>query len=122
MKGYFMEEGKVYKFAITGYDMNGLGVSKMDGVVVFIENALVDEVVLAKITSLHKKFAFAKTVKILTKANNRIESICPYSEVCGGCDLLHMDYATECQIKEAKVKNAFAKINNNYSFFIIHFS
>lgn len=106
-----MEEGKVYKFAITGYDMNGLGVSKMDGVVVFIENALVDEVVLAKITSLHKKFAFAKTVKILTKANNRIESICPYSEVCGGCDLLHMDYATECQIKEAKVKNAFAKIN-----------
>ena len=106
-----MEVGKTYKLNITGYDMNGLGVSNVDGVVVFVEKALQDEVVLAEITYVHKKYAFAKTVKVLEPCKSRMMSPCPYYEGCGGCDLLHMDYRTEAQIKTKKVVDAFHKIN-----------
>ncbi|MDE6661622.1 MAG: 23S rRNA (uracil(1939)-C(5))-methyltransferase RlmD, partial [Anaeroplasmataceae bacterium] len=106
-----MEEGKIVRLEIEGYDMNGLGVAKLDGLVIFVSKALKGEVVMAELTNVHKKFAFAKAVKIITPSLERILSPCPYEEGCGGCDLLHMKYKTECKVKEDKVINAFAKIN-----------
>ncbi|MDE7105729.1 MAG: TRAM domain-containing protein, partial [Anaeroplasmataceae bacterium] len=108
-----MEEGKIVKLEIEGYDMNGLGVAKLDGLVVFVSKALKGEVVLAKFTYVHKKYAFAQAVKIITPSLERMLSPCPYEEGCGGCDLLHMQYKTECRVKEDKVKNAFLKINKD---------
>ena len=106
-----MEVGKTYKLNITGYDMNGLGLSNVDGVVVFVEKALQDEVVLAEITYTHKKYAFAKTIKVFEPCKRRMMSPCPYYEGCGGWDLLHLDFSTEAQIKTNKVVVAFHKIN-----------
>lgn len=108
-----MEEGKIVKLEIEGYDMNGLGVAKLDGLVIFVSKALKGEVVLAKLTYLHKKYAFAQAVKIITPSLERMLSPCPYEEGCGGCDLLHMQYKTECKVKEDKVKNTFLKINKD---------
>ncbi len=107
-----MELGKTYELFIEGYDMNGLGVSKKDNVVIFVEKALKGEKVRALITSLHKKYAFAKTVEVLEESSDRTTSPCEYYEGCGGCDLLHMKYNIECMVKEDKVKNSFKKINN----------
>ena len=106
-----MEVGKTYKLNITGYDMNGLGVAKEEGIVIFVEKALKDEVVIAEITHAHKKYAFARTIKVLEPSKNRMMSPCPYYECCGGCDLLHMDYRCEAQIKQNKVIDSFAKIS-----------
>ncbi len=105
-----MEEGKVYKLYIEGYDINGLGVAKQDGIIVFVSRALQGEVVLAKITNLHKKYAFAITTKVLDCSMDRMISPCPYYEGCGGCDLLHLQYKVECKIKEDKVRTSFKKI------------
>ncbi|MDE6013582.1 MAG: TRAM domain-containing protein, partial [Anaeroplasmataceae bacterium] len=106
-----MEVGKTYKLYIEGYDMNGAGVAKSENIIVFVSRALKDETVLAKITNLHKHYAFAELVKVIDSSKDRIVSPCPYYEGCGGCDLLHLKYKVECQIKEDKVKNAFLKIN-----------
>lgn len=100
-----MEEGKVYKVTIEDYDINGLGVAKMEGIVLFVEKALKDEVVLAKITSLHKKYAFARAIKVLEPIPERLVSSCPYYEGCGGCDLLHIQYKTECKMHQSVQKN-----------------
>ena len=105
-----MEVGKVYRLQIDSYDMNGNGVAKYDGIVVFVTRALVGEIVLAEITYIQKKYAFAKINKILEVSPERILSICPYYEGCGGCDLLHMQYKTECSVKENKVKDSLHKI------------
>lgn len=106
-----MEEGKIVKLNIEDYDMNGLGVARLNGIVIFVSKALKGEVVMALLTSVHRKYAFAKAVKIITPSLERIMSPCPYEEGCGGCDLLHMQYKTECKVKENKIKNAFHKIN-----------
>ncbi len=110
-----MEVGKIVKLEIEGYDMNGLGVAKLDGIVIFVSKALKDEVVLARITNVHKKYAFAEATKIILPSVDRILSPCSYSTGCGGCDLLHMKYNVECQVKEAKVIHAFHQINKDNS-------
>ena len=78
-----MEVGKAIKLEIEGYDMNGLGVAHVDGKIIFVSKALKDEIVLAEITSVHKKFCFAKTLKVILPSVNRILSPCSYDEGCG---------------------------------------
>ena len=104
-----MEINETYKLTINGYDMNGYGVAKLDNRVIFVEKAMDGEVVIAKITNVHKKYAFAVMIKLLSPSKNRIEPLCPYSQLCGGCDLLHIDYETEKIIKENKVKQALKR-------------
>lgn len=106
-----MEVGKVVKLEIEDYDMNGLGVTHLEGKIIFVSKALKDEVVLAQITNIHKKYCFAETLKVVLPSIDRIVSPCPYNEGCGGCDLLHMKYDVECRVKESKVKNAFRLLN-----------
>lgn len=102
---------KTYKVIIESYDINGYGVCHIDNKVIFVEKALKDEEVIIEITNEHKKYAFAVVKKILKKSPNRIEEICPYAKYCGGCDLMHMDYETECEIKQNKVKQTLKQFD-----------
>ena len=106
-----MELNQTYKVKIDSYDINGYGVCHIDKKIVFVEGAMESEDVIIKITDIHSKFCFAKAIKILAPSNNRIEPKCPYSSFCGGCDLLHMDYETECKIKENKVRQTLRKFD-----------
>lgn len=104
-----MEVGKTVKLEIDGYDMNGFGVGHIDGKIVFVEGAMDKEVVIAEYTNVLKKYAFAKLVRVLSPSNDRIEAVCPYYGVCGGCDLMHMSYDCEKRVKENKVKQALRR-------------
>ena len=110
-----MELGQTYRLVIEGYDMNGFGVGHLDNRVVFVEGAMKGEDVIVKIINIHKKYAFAEVVKILTKSEFRCEAICPYFGECGGCDLMHMPYEIEKEIKENKVKNTL-KLTDDVKF------
>ena len=106
-----MELNETFKVTIDSYDINGYGVCHINKKIVFAEGALLGETVIIKITDIHKNFCFAKTIKVLEKSEHRIEPLCPYSKVCGGCDLLHLDYETECMIKENKIRQTLRKFN-----------
>lgn len=110
-----MEVGKTYKVLIEGYDMNGYGVCHIDNKVVFVEGAMKDEWVICEITHTHKKYSFAKMQRYLNKADDRIEPKCPYYTLCGGCDLLHMEYETEAKIKENKLRQTIKRDNIVYN-------
>lgn len=92
-----------YQVIIESYDINGYGVCHINDIVVFVYNALIGEEVICKIINLHKKYAFAITLKIIKSSPHRINPICPNYSLCGGCDLMHVDYETECFIKENKL-------------------
>lgn len=97
------------KVTITGLNHEGEGIARIDGKVIFVRNALEGENVLIEITKEHKKYNEAKVIKYLTISPKRIEPICPYYNVCGGCDLMHMSYEDEIEFKKEKVKNILEK-------------
>jgi len=97
---------------ITSLDHNGKGLGKLNNKIVFIENALPGEIVDLKIIKEKKNFIEAEVNNFIKKASNRIESPCPYFNICGGCDLLHMTYKDQTKFKQSKIENIINKYLN----------
>ncbi len=97
---------------ITDLDFQGRGIARIDNVVTFVDNALKGENVEIEITKKSKKFNEAKVLNIKKKSNKRVEPLCPYYQICGGCDLMHMDYQSQLEFKKEKVKTTLKKFAN----------
>jgi len=97
---------------IYDYGMNGEGVAKLDGKVVLIDNALLDEDVEIEVIEDAKNYLKAKTTNIVTKSPNRVAPPCPYFYDCGGCSLQHMNYNEQLKFKTILVKKTLKKVAN----------
>ncbi len=97
---------------IFDYGMNGEGVSKVDGKILLINGALIDEEVDVDIVQDHDNYATAKINYICTKSACRTSPPCPYFTECGGCDLQHMSYDEQLRFKRSLVKKTIRKIAN----------
>lgn len=87
------------KMTIERLDGLGQGIAFFDNKPIFMQNALPGEVVEAKIFENRKQFAKAKVLKLLTKSADRIEPLCSHYQTCGGCQLQHITFEKQHQIK-----------------------
>lgn len=90
---------------IERLDHQGRGIAKVDGITTFVINALVDEIVDIEIIQKKKKFNTAVVKKYIKTSPDRIDAICPYFKMCGGCDLMHMNYQNQLKFKQNKIVN-----------------
>lgn len=97
------------QYKIEKLDNFGRGISHINNKIVFISNALEGEVVDATTTYSNKKFEEAKVNEIIEVSKMRIKPICPYFDICGGCNLLHMNYDDQLKFKYNKVKDIIFK-------------
>lgn len=97
---------------IIDYGMNGEGVAKVDGKVVLIDGAMIDEFVEFEIVEDNSNYALAKTSKITKPSKNRTNPQCPYFNVCGGCQLQHMKYDEQLKFKTLNIKKTLKKISS----------
>lgn len=93
---------------IIDLDDMGQGVAKINEFVFFVEGALPNEQVKAKITKVKKNIIFADTTEVLKKSDNRV-SVCPYQKLCGGCALINLTYDKQAEYKQTKVKKIMNK-------------
>ena len=100
-----MKIDKNVELNIIDFDYKGNGVAKYDGRIVFLDGGIIGDKVLAKLTQEKKSFYKGRVLKIISKSKNRVESKCPHSNRCGGCDFLEYDYSDQLNWKEDKVKN-----------------
>lgn len=108
-----MNINDVYRVKIIDEDINGNGVCKIDNLVVFVKNALLDEELEIKIIEVNKHFASAIINKILVPSKERIASPCPYYDKCGGCNFLHTSYLNERKIKKTNIEKLY-NLNVDY--------
>ena len=97
---------------IDRMDHQGRGIGKIDNKIVFIDNALPNELVDVEITYENKKYLEGKVIRYIKKSKDRIESLCPHFIKCGGCDLMHIDYEQELTYKESKIKQIIDKFSS----------
>ncbi len=96
---------------IIKQDNFGQGISKQNGFVVFVKNAIVGEKLKVKITSIKKNYAEAEIIEILEKSDNRRKYSCIYYNKCGGCSIGHQVYKYQTKFKESVLKEIL-KIND----------
>lgn len=94
---------------IENINHQGLGITRVNGKVTFVENALPGEVIDIILTNEKKNYNLAKIQKIIQKSSYRIDPICPYFNECGGCDFGHVNYESELKYKKEKVENILKK-------------
>ncbi|MDE5563320.1 MAG: 23S rRNA (uracil(1939)-C(5))-methyltransferase RlmD [Clostridiales bacterium] len=107
-----MNINEVIELEIESNGMNGEGVARCDGKVVFVPYTLKGERVRAVVKQVKKKYAVCSVIKVLTQSEYRAEPECPHYYKCGGCDARHItpDYRKEVLI--AELKNNLKKIAN----------
>ena len=95
---------------ITGVTSEGQGVGRCEGVAFFVPFALPGETVRVHIIKVEKRFCIAKIVEILNPSEHRIAPLCEAYEKCGGCALMHMDYAQQLKTKTQIVKDCLERL------------
>ena len=95
---------------IDSLGSEGQGVGRYEGMAVFVPFALPNELVKAHIIKVAKNYAVGKLIKVIEPSKVRREPRCSAFTRCGGCNLMHMDYAAQLEYKRGLVENAFARI------------
>ncbi len=88
----------------------GEGIGKLEGFTLFVKDAVMGDVVEARLVKVKKNYAYARLEKVLTSSPLRVKPVCPYHKQCGGCQIQAMSYEAQLQFKENKVKNNLVRI------------
>ncbi len=94
--------------------INGEGIAFYKGLAVFVDNAIPGEGINVEITKLTDKMAFAKVIEFKHESEFRVKPMCPYYEICGGCQSEHIEYNKMAEFKRNLVIEAlerYTKLN-----------
>ena len=108
-----IENGQVIELEIEGLTATGEGIGTYQGLKVFVDGALKDERVLCKIRLIKSNYAIATLIKILVNSSERVEPVCPLFGLCGGCQIMQLNYAAQLNVKKKKVLDAFERIGKS---------
>ena len=98
------------------YGAEGLARYGEENFVIFIKNALPEDKLKIKITSLNKKFARGEIVEII-ESKNRIKPFCPLYNACGSCQIQNCEYDFLVQQKTLILKDIFKNIIDEKNIF-----
>jgi len=90
----------------------GSGVGKIDGYPLFVPYGLPGEEASVKVIKVNKNFGFGKLLEVKKPSPERVEAPCNVFYKCGGCQLQHMSYAMQLEMKQNQVKNVMRKIGH----------
>lgn len=95
---------------ITDIGADGEGIGRAEGFLLFVKDAVVGDVVEARITRPKKQYAYAKTEKVISPSPFRVRPRCDFYRQCGGCQIQACAYPRQLAFKENKVKNNLVRI------------
>lgn len=96
--------------SIHGIGSSGEGVGRINDFTVFVPFALPGEEVEVEITVVKKSYAVGRLISIVKASPQRIESNCELYGICGGCQLQHITYEGQLELKTQKVKDVIQRI------------
>ena len=97
---------------IIDLDHKGNGICRIDNKIVFIPKTIIGDIVDVDIVKCHKKYDSGRINKIICGSEDRIESLCPYYYVCGGCNISNLNYNKQLEYKKNKIINIFKRYLN----------
>ena len=99
-----LKRGQTLELSVTDLAFGGKALAKVQGFVVFVENALPGDRVLATIYRKRKQYAEARVEKVLQPSPFRVPPTCSHVPVCGGCRFQDFDYEEQLRHKERQVE------------------
>ncbi|MGZ3633750.1 MAG: 23S rRNA (uracil(1939)-C(5))-methyltransferase RlmD [Parachlamydiaceae bacterium] len=89
---------------------HGEGVGRHEGYTLFVEGGLPGERVEARLFQKRKNYGKAHLLAILKASEDRVAPPCDLFGTCGGCQLMHLAYPRQLEVKRQRVANALKRI------------
>ncbi len=105
-----IKTGRLYKLTIEDMSTEGQGIGRINGLAVFVDGAVVGDVIEAELTKLKKNYAFGRLAEVLEPSPYRTEPICARFADCGGCSLQAMSYEGQLKWKKKMVEDKLTRI------------
>ena len=105
-----LQKNDLITLEITDLTEECQGVGKKDGLIFFVKDSVMGDVVEARILKVKKNYAYAKVEELLKPSPYRIAPLCPVAGKCGGCQLQHLSYEKELAWKEDRIAQSLIRI------------
>lgn len=102
--------GKKQRLSIQRLANDGRGIAFLDNRTWFVEGALPDEEVEARVLNARSQIIEARTERVLSASNRRRVEPCPHARVCGGCNLQHLTAADQLELKQRSLAEQLSRV------------
>ena len=109
-KGLQMKKNDIVTVEIEDIGVDGEGIGKADGYTLFIKDAIIGDVVEAKVMKLKKSYGYARLMEVKRPSAHRVAPRCPFARKCGGCQIQEMAYPEQLAFKDRKVRGNLERI------------
>ena len=105
-----MKKDDLIELTIEDLGVDGEGIGKVDGMTIFVKDAVPGDRVQAKVMKMKKSYGYARLMQVLDPSPERTEPRCAFARQCGGCQLQAMIYEAQLDFKAKKVWNHLIRI------------
>jgi 23S rRNA (uracil1939-C5)-methyltransferase len=105
-----IKKGQQIEVEITGIAFGGKGLVRINGMAVFVDQAVPGDKALIRIIRKKKNYAEARVIKLIAASAQRIKPPCVYSGFCGGCTWQFLDYEVQLTYKHQHVVESLEHI------------
>lgn len=105
-----IKKNDILTVEITDTGIEGEGIGKTDGFILFVKDAVIGDTVQVKVMKAKKNYAYAKLEKVLVPSPFRVQPHCPFHRQCGGCQLQPLSYEKQLEFKQNKIRNNLIRI------------
>lgn len=103
-------QGQDYEVSVTDLGIHGEGIGKVEGFTVFVPGALPGEKAKVRISRVKKSYAVGKLIALKETTPHRVKPECPVYDQCGGCQISHLSYEAQLEVKHRSVVNVIERI------------
>ncbi|MCD7778107.1 MAG: 23S rRNA (uracil(1939)-C(5))-methyltransferase RlmD [Clostridiales bacterium] len=104
------KKNEIREIKIEDMSVEGMGIGKVNGFAFFVAGTAPGDVIKMRIVKLKKNYGYGITEEIISPSPLRTEPKCPVYKRCGGCNLQHLTYKAQLNLKQRTVKNNLTRI------------
>ena len=101
---------EIIKVKIESIAAGGAGAARYGNKNIFIERVVPGETVICRIAEDRRCWSLADLLDVTEPSPDRVQPVCAYYGICGGCNMQHMNYPAQLATKTSILKDAFSRI------------
>jgi len=105
-----IKKGLQAEVEIEDVAFGGRGLAKLDGMAVFVDQAVPGDRAIIRIFKKKKNYAEARVVDLIESSASRVIAPCEYSGYCGGCKWQFLNYDQQLIYKRKHVRDSLEHI------------
>jgi len=105
-----IKKGQQIEVEVSDIAFGGKGLVRINGMAVFVDQAVPGDQVLIRVNRKKKNYAEARVIEMISPSAHRIQPPCVYSGFCGGCKWQFLKYELQLNYKRQHVHESLQHI------------